>query len=132
MNRIIGQHNFKKILSLLLVAAIMLSTTACSSKSETSASTGLSDPNEEVLTENIEEENTIVEDTLTEHITSEIYLNEIILAEDKISELLLEEDTIDEVLLCKTYYIPEESIDEFSENSQTAQLFGEGVDISSL
>lgn len=117
---------------MLLVAALMLSTTACSSKSETSANTGLSDPNEKVLTENIEEENTLTENTLTEHITSEIYLNEIILAEDKISELLLEEDTIDEIILCKTYYIPEDNIDEFSQNSQTAQLFGDDIDISAL
>ena len=119
----------KRALSVLLALSMVLSTTACSKKT---VDTGLSDPNPQVIVENIETENIETENVLTEFITSEIYLEELILAEDKITELLLEEETINEVLLCKTIYVPQDSIDEFSEHSQLAGLFGEGVDISSV
>ncbi len=119
----------KRALSVLLALSMVLSTTACSKKP---VDTGLSDPNPQVIVENIETENIETENVLTEFITSEIYLEELILAEDKITELLLEEETINEVLLCKTIYVPQDSIDEFSEHSQLAGLFGEGVDISSV
>ncbi|NLT47755.1 MAG: hypothetical protein GXX92_05015 [Clostridiales bacterium] len=92
----------------------------------------LSDPNEQLITESIEVENVLTENRLTTFITEEIYLEEIILAEDKITELLLEEETIDEVILCKTIYVPKENIEEFAANSQTAQLFGDDIDITSL
>lgn len=91
----------------------------------------LSDPNEQIITENIEVEKVLTENRLTAFITEEVYLEEIILAEDKITELLLEENTIDEVLLCKTIYVPQENIEDFATSSQTAQLFGD-IDITSL
>lgn len=92
----------------------------------------LSDPNPQTITENIKVENIITETELNEFITTEIYLEEIVIAENKISELLLEEETISEVLCCKTIYVPQENIDDFSENSQTAHLFGEGINLKSV
>lgn len=119
----------KKAMSLLLIFSIMLSMVACSG---TTANPLLSDPNEQVISENIIEEKIITETTFTEFITSEIYLEEIVIVENKITELLLEEETINEVMLCKTIFVPQDNINEFSANSQTAQLFGENVDISAL
>ncbi len=120
---------FRKILSLALTLVILLTSVSCSS---TPPNPVLSDPNSQIITENIEAENIITENVLTEFITAEIYLEEIIIAENKISELLLEEETITEVILCKTVYVPQEHIEEFATNSQTAQLFGPDVDITSL
>ena len=108
---------------------MVITATACSRKT---SNAGLSDPNGQVIVENIETENIETETTLTEFITSEIYLEELVVAEDKISELLLEEKTINEVLLCKTIYVPQDNIAEFSEHSQTARLFGDEVDFSSV
>lgn len=123
-----------KIISIVLIIAMAISTTACS---DAPLSTGLSEPNEQIIAENVEVETIITEEIieekiLTEYITSEIYLEEIVIAEDKITELLLEEEAIEEVYLCKTIYVPQEHIEEFSENSQTAQLFGDDVSITSV
>ncbi len=118
-----------KILSLILICSLLTSLIGCS---RVSASNSLSDPNEHILTENIETENIITENQLTEFITTEIYLEEIIVAENKITELLKEEETIDEVILCKTIYVPQDNIEEFSANSQTRRLFGDGIKLSSL
>ena len=99
----------------------------------------LSDPNPASLTENIETENIEVENVevenietekiYTEFISEEIYLKEFVEVESEITELLLEEDIIDEVRLCRTIYVPQENIDEFSEHSQASRLFGEGMDL---
>lgn len=129
---LVGRKGFKKLLSLLLIVTMLLSITACSSQSSSTETAGLSDPNPQVSVENIETENIETENTLTEFITSEIYLTELVIAEDKIEELLLEEETIDEVLLCQTIYVPQENIEEFSEHSQAAGLFGDEVDLSSV
>ncbi len=118
-----------RIISCLLIFVLMISTIACSNGM---SNTGLSDPNGQILTENIEVENILTENEFTEFITSEIYLDELVVAEDMISELLLEEESISEVLLCKTIYVPQDNIDEFSEHSQTAILFGDGIDINSV
>lgn len=119
----------RKIISFLLAVSIMISMIGCSG---TAPNPTLSDPNSQIVSENIETENIITENTLTEFITSEIYLEEIIIAENKISELLLEEETITEVVLCKTVYVSQDNIEEFAENSQTSQLFGDDVDIGPL
>lgn len=121
-----------RVISFVLAVVMLISTTACSSETPNA---GLSDPNSQIITENIEGENIEVEtvldeNVLTEFITSEIYLEELVVAEDKISELLLEEETISEVLMCKTIYVPQDNIDEFAENSQTAGLFGEEVKLA--
>jgi len=127
----------------------MFSSVACSGTAPNATS---SDPNskiieenmktENIITENIITENIITEDTiaeniitetvLTEFITNEKYLEEKIIVEEKISELLLEEETITEVILCKSIYVPQDNIDEFSAKDQTVQLFGDGVNISAL
>ena len=117
----------KRLISVLLAFAIILTMTACSSEA---SNTELSDPNPQILVENIEVENIETENILTEHITEEIYLKELVLAEDKISELLLEENAISEVILCKTVYVPQDNLDEFSEHSQMAGLFGDGFDMA--
>ncbi len=119
----------KKLVCMLMICSIVFSSVAHASSPPTLT---LSDPNEQILTENIEVENILQENQLRAFITEEVYLEEIILAEDKITELLLEEDIIDEVLLCKTIYIPQENIEDFAANSQTAQLFGDGINITSL
>ena len=123
-----------KIVALLLVIATLFSLVACDTSGDPSSSAkpswlnpSLSDPNENVI-----DEDKITEDVINEFITTEIYLKEIVLAEEKISELLLAEDMINEVILCKTIYVPQDHIEEFSENSQTEQLFGEGIDFKAL
>jgi len=126
---ILTYFGIKKIVSLILVFAMTISMGGCSSTSPTST---LSDPNPQIVSENIKVENIITENVFKEFITSEIYLEEIVLAESKISELLLEEDTINEVLLCKTIYVPQDNLEEFAANSQTARLFGDDIDITSL
>ena len=125
------KRQLRRFISLVLVFSMIFTMTACSS-GNTNTNTGLSDPNPQIITENIETENIETETVLTEFITSEIYLEELVVAEDKISELLLEEETINEVLLCKTIYVPQENIEEFSEHSQTAGLFGDDLDLSSV
>lgn len=122
-------QQFKRILSLVLALSLVFSMTACSGET---SNTGLSDPNPQVVVENVETENIETETLLTEDITSEIYLEELVIAEDKIEEMLLEEERINEVLLCKTIYVPQENIEEFSEHSQTSGLFGNEVDLSSV
>lgn len=119
----------RRILTFMLAVIMLFSTIACSNESP---NIGLTDPNSQITTENIEEETILTESSLNEFITSEIYLEEIVIAEDKISELLIEEETISEVLLCKTIYVPQDNIDEFSANSQMAGLFGENVDLAPI
>lgn len=123
------QNKINRFIALLLTFSILLMTVGCS---DTPSTPTLSDANPQIITENVEVENIITETELHEFITSEIYLEEIVIAEDKISELLLEEETITEVMCCKTIYVPQENIDDFSENSQTTHLFGEGVNIKSV
>ena len=125
------KKQLKRLISLVLVFSLIFSITACSS-GNTNKNTEISDPNPQTFVENLETENIETETILTEFITDEIYLEEIVVAEEKISELLLEEETINEVMLCKTIYVPQDNIEEFSEHSQLAGLFGEEVDISSV
>lgn len=122
-------NQVRRIISIVLVISMLFSLTSCG-KSAPNAT--LPDPNGQTIAENIQTENIITENELHEFITEEIYLNEIVIAEEKITELLLEEETISEVQLCTTIYVPQEHIEDFSENSQTAQLFGDDVDISAL
>ncbi|MCM1054551.1 MAG: HNH endonuclease [Bacteroides sp.] len=123
------QNIVNRLIALLLTLSILLMTVGCSNTPPTPT---LSDANPQIVTENVEVENVITETELHEFITSEIYLEEIVIAENKISELLLEEETITEVMCCKTIYVPQENIDDFSENSQTAHLFGDDINIKSV
>mgnify|MGYP001031919663 CR=1 FL=1 len=125
----ISGNLLRKILSIVLVIAILLTTVGCSGSPPNPV---LSDPNGETLVENTQTEHIITETVFTEFITEEVYLEEFVLVENQIAELLLEENTIDEVILCKTIFVPQDNIEEFAANSQTAQLFGADVDITSL
>ena len=89
----ISGNLLRKILSIVLVIAILLTTVGCSGSPPNPV---LSDPNGETLVEKTQTENVITENTLTEFITSEIYLEEFILAENKVTEVLLEEEMINE------------------------------------
>lgn len=119
----------RRALSLLLVFSMLFSMAACSSSPPNPS---LSNPDGQTVIENTQSENIITETVLSEFITEEIYLEELVIAENKIAELLLEENTINEVILCKTIYVPQENIEEFAANSQTAQLFGEDFDVTAL
>lgn len=122
----------QKVTALFLIFIIAFVTVGCNINSTNNTNSGwtnpsLSDPDEDRITED-----TDIEDTLNEFVTAEIYLKEIVAAEGKIEELLLGEDMINEVILCKTIYVPQDHIKEFSENSQTEQLFGSGIDFGAL
>lgn len=125
----ISGNMLRKVLSIVLVIAILFTTVGCSGSPPNPV---LPDPNGQTMVENTQTENVITENTLTEFITSEIYLEEFILVENKVTELLREEEMINEVILCKTIYIPQDHINEFAEHSQTAQIFGEGFQIKSV
>ena len=123
-------HNLAiKAVALALTVAVLLLMVACSGLL---SSPTLDDSNSKDFTENQIIENTITETTIQEIITEEIYLSEILEVEEKISELLLQEDRIEEVLLCKTVYVNQERIEEFSENSQMAKMFGDGIELAPL
>lgn len=113
----------KKFITLILSLLICFNLPGCSSENPGSISgDDTIDPNG----------STLVENKLYETILSESYLKEFILVENKVSELLIQDDKIKEVLLCETIYVPQDSISEFSKNSQTAKLFGEGIDLAPL
>ena len=118
--------SFQKIVSLLLALTLLLPIVT---HAETA---GLPDPSEQIIGETIIPETVINEQYLDEFILGEEYLEELTLAEDKISELLLEEKVIEEIILCKAIYVTQDNIDEFSQNSQTARLFGDGIDLGPL
>ena len=113
----ISGNMLRKVLSIVLVIAILFTTVGCSGSPPNPV---LSDPNGEPLVENTQTENIITETVFKEFITEEVYLEELVLVENQIAELLLEENTIDEVILCKTIFVPQGNIDEFAANSQTA------------
>ena len=131
-----------KVISIVLVLALTMSACSRKNKNEKKSSQQNSIIDEEIYDEEHLSEDTITEDTfseeeinetvLNEFITEEIYLEEVVVAEEEITEQLLSEEDINEVELCKSIYVPEDSLDTFSENSKTGQLFGDDVDVSSL
>ena len=123
------RNKLYKFISLVLAIITLLITVGCSNAPPTAT---LSNEQPMVLTEKVEIEDIIIENTLTEFITTEISLQELVVVEDRITELLLEEETITEVLCCETIYIPQGHIDDFASNSKTAQLFGEGINLKSV
>lgn len=125
-----GEHSFlQKLICVLLIISILFITVA---NADTLPVLTLSDPNEQIITETVIEENILKESQLNEFITEENYLQEIIDAEKLIAECLIEESSINEVILCRTIYVPQENITEFSNNSQTSQLFGGEINLQSL
>lgn len=129
----------RRILPLILIITMLFSLVGCSSTASTPL---LSDPNEDIITESTITEDTITEDVETEDvttenvtsesITSEVYLTELVEAENQITELLESEEDISEVTFCETVYVPQENLSEFAQHSQTSQLMGENVDLSSV
>jgi len=128
---VIFSRTIKRLYSIVLALAIMMSLIACGSSAPTET---LSDPNsqieeENIEVENVEVENTDVENIYTEFITEEIYTEEIVEVENRITEMLLEEEVISEVLECKTVYVPQDRLEDFAKHSQTAGLFGDEADL---
>ena len=78
------------------------------------------------------DEDVINEDVINQVITEEIYVKEMLVVEDRVSELLIQEDRIEEVVSCKSIYVSQENIEEFSNNSQTAELFGDNIKLAPL
>ena len=74
--------------------------------------------NQNVITQDVITGDVINQEKLNQVISSQVYLKEVLVIQDKISETLIQEDKIKEVVLCKTIYVPQESINEFSEHSQ--------------
>ena len=84
MKKVTVRCKLQKLLCMLLICSIVFTSTACASSPPALT---LSDPNEQIITENIEVETILTESRLTEFITEEIYLEELIIAEEKIVEL---------------------------------------------
>ncbi len=118
-----------RVISIILVFTILMMLVSCSSSPPTPS---ISNADPQLITENIEIESVIDEDVLHEFITEEIYLKELVVVEGKVTELLLEEEQISEVLTCKTIYVSQDHIDDFAENSQSKQVFGEGIELKPL
>ncbi len=118
-----------RVISIILVFTILMMLVSCSSSPPTPT---ISNAEPQTITENIEIESVINEDVLHEFITEEIYLQELVVVEEKVTELLLEEEQISEVLTCKTIYVSQDHIDDFAENSQSKQVFGEGIELKPL
>lgn len=113
MNKII-----RKVIYFSLCVFYILILGACGFKSNVDSKSSTGDISQDII-----HEDEITEDVINQIISSEIYLKEIVIVEDNISEQLLQEDDVEEVVLCKTIYIPEDSIEEFSNHSQTDSLF---------
>ena len=111
----------KRVFASLLFIFVIVMLAACS----------LENNNNSTLPDEINED-VINEDVLNQVISEEIYLKEIIVVENKVSEMLIQDEKIEEVVLCKSIYVNEENIDEFSKHSQTAELFGDNIDIEPL
>lgn len=130
----------KKVLSVFLIFVILSNLFSCKTKNLSSSNSNddrnIENPFEYLEVEEIrvdsipadfkESSNVNVEYRLAD----DIYAKEILVVENKITELLLEENTVEEVLMCQTIYISQESIAEFSENSQISKLFGNKINLS--
>lgn len=77
-------------------------------------------------------EDIINEEVINQVISEEIYVKEMLVVEDKVSELLIQDDRIKEIVTCKSIYIAQNNIEEFSNNSQTAELFGDNIKLAPL
>lgn len=123
--------NFAKFITALLSVFVCFHLTSCSSPSGgfiDSSQAIIESPTESVVTEEKVNEYKVVEeildqDTISELTTREIYLRELYAVETVTSELLLQEEKIEKVLMTTSIYVPENHIEDFSENSQTSQLF---------
>lgn len=108
----------KKIIMLAFAFLFCLTGTSCASEEERSDI----DPNG----------TTLVESSLNETRAKEIYLKELILAEDMIAEQLFVEKNIQEVTLCRTFYVPQDHLEEFAEHSQISEFFDSDIDLKKI
>lgn len=130
--RFMNKKIYTKLVSLILTAAMLTMAVACDTGDSPEGdppwlNPAPLDPNGDIIYEDL-----LVEETIKEIIRSEIYLKELVSTENEVTSLLLEDAMIDDVYLCKTIYVPEDNIEEFAENSGTAELFGEGVDVCAM
>lgn len=51
------------------------------------------------------------------------------MAEDMIAEQLFVEKNIQEVTLCRTFYVPQDHLEEFAEHSQISEFFDSDIDL---
>ncbi len=118
----------KKILILMMLLILGIT---CSCSNNTISSDPWEDEiNQNVITQDVITGDVINQEKLNQVISSQVYLKEVVVIQDKISETLIQEDKIKEVVLCKTIYVPQESINEFSEHSQTDAMFGDDVELA--
>lgn len=127
-----NKRRIVKTISLVLVLSMLFSLISCSAAPTPSLPNSNQQQIENIATESIVVENIETENVYYEHISTEIYQEELIIAEQKITELLLEEETIEEVVLCQTIYVSQDNIEEFANNSQTKELFGDDIDLKAL
>lgn len=132
---------FKRIMSLFIIIAMLLCNASDCFISDVYAKSifGIfeKDKKENESLEGVVLEGTIIEGEKTEkeiveNTKYEGYVLEKEIVEKEITELLLEDKTVEDVISCQTIYVSQNNIDEFSKNSQTAQLFGNNMDISSV
>lgn len=112
----------KQLITILLLFISLSIFSACSLNN---------DNNNSKLPDNISE-SIINEEVLNQIISEEIYVKEMLVVEDRVSELLIQEDRIEEVVSCKSIYVSQGNIEEFSNNSQTAELFGDDIKLAPL
>ena len=125
-------------ISLLLAIIILFTFAACDfkdnlpSEAPTLIIPNLPNPNENIIYEDAFYEDLCYEDILVETISYETYIEELYDVEQTITELLLAENTIDEVLHQQVIYVPQQHLQDFANNSQTAQLFGDDIDVGAV
>ena len=122
---------FRKIV-ILIISIMVLFLVACNSKQDLINNDNTDTINQEIINQEIINQEIINEDILHQVISEEIYIKEILIVEQELSEILLQEDRIEEVLLCQTIYVDQNNIEEFSNNSQMAQLFSNDIELAPL
>ncbi|MDR2568800.1 MAG: HNH/ENDO VII family nuclease [Oscillospiraceae bacterium] len=118
---------YKRIVTIIITLTMLFHLTACFGVSNNSSK---ETPN--VLLETYLDEEFLYEELLYEHNLSEEYLEEKILLDSLIVESLLHEEIIEEVYFIDTILIPEEQLFTDFDITLVNELFGHGVDLSSL
>lgn len=130
---------YTRLIAALLALALLFSFCACDEAPTEQfpsdmnwESPNLGDPNEKAIYEDTLYEDWFYEDIEVEYITYESYIYELTEVDQTITELLLAESTISEVLYQQTLFVPEEHLQDFANNSHTAQLFGDDIDVGAV
>jgi len=117
----------KKVISLIVTIALLLPLVACLGDFPNDKN-----DNSDVLLETYLDEEFLYEEFLLEHDLTEEYIEEKLLLEDLITETLLHDKTIEEVYFIETILVPEDQIFSDIDITLVNELFGHGVDLSSL